>query len=167
MVSHEVASFVWIAWPQSSEWRYNIFRRRLERSISKKFYRKYWLSGIPSFWNPSRPPGVNPLRWQEYFFPWLLSHMLRKERILKNWNFEWFERHCIRASCHIYRELEFNTPKARPFLSDLLISLTNRHCLLSQVLVLNRKKSHWTIQALINTSTSLKEQVVCPKLTLK
>ena len=55
------------------------------------------------------------------------------------------------------------------FLSDLLISLTNRYCLLPQVLIINREKSHRTIQAVINTSTGLylKEQVVCPKLTLK
>ena len=55
------------------------------------------------------------------------------------------------------------------FLFDLLISPANRSCLLSQVLIVNRKKSYRTIQALINTSTGLylKEQAVCPKLTLK
>ena len=92
MVSGKTASFLSIARPQSSKGRFNTLRRRFERSISKKCYRKYWLSGIQSLWNPSWLTGRKDTAQTIILFSitsstrYTKNEFQKTEILLSNWN---------------------------------------------------------------------------------
>ena len=91
MVSGKTASFLSIAWPQSSKGRFNTLSRRFERRISKKCYRKYWLSGIQSLWNPSWLTGRKVTAQTIILFSvtstrYTKNEFQKTEILLSNWN---------------------------------------------------------------------------------